>query len=62
MIALYDADPNSALQVVKQRLQENNMNADFTPEQVKLVERLGGRASDLAIVSVNYLQSNLLCS
>ncbi|KAA1474837.1 hypothetical protein DENSPDRAFT_841477 [Dentipellis sp. KUC8613] len=50
MIALYDADPTSALQVVKQRLQENDMKADFTPEQVKLVERLGGRASDLAIL------------
>lgn len=49
-IALYDADSASALQFVKQRLQESGIDADFSEKETMYVERLGGRASDLASV------------
>ncbi|KAI0030739.1 RNA12 protein-domain-containing protein, partial [Vararia minispora EC-137] len=48
MIPLYDADAATALQFVKQRLREAGIPAEFTAEQTAYVERLGGRASDLA--------------
>jgi hypothetical protein len=51
MVALYDADFASALQFVKQRLHEIGVEAEFTSAQTAYVERLGGRASDLASVS-----------
>ncbi|THH15607.1 hypothetical protein EW146_g4901 [Bondarzewia mesenterica] len=47
-IALYDADAASALQFVKQRLRESDADAEFTAHQTECIERLGGRASDLA--------------
>ncbi|EIM82494.1 exonuclease [Stereum hirsutum FP-91666 SS1] len=47
-IALYDADSASALQFVKQRLHESGIDADFSEKETAYVERLGGRASDLA--------------
>lgn len=49
-IALYDADAASALQFVKQRLHESGIDADFSEKETMYVERLGGRASDLASV------------
>lgn len=49
-IALYDADSASALQFVKQRLHESGIDADFSEKETAYVERLGGRASDLASV------------
>ncbi|KAI0048209.1 exonuclease [Auriscalpium vulgare] len=48
VIALSDADSASALQFVKMRLHEADVPADFTSEQNAYIERLGGRASDLA--------------
>jgi hypothetical protein len=50
MVPLYDADAATALQFVKQRLRETGIESDLTPEQTAYVERLGGRASDLASV------------
>ncbi|KAI0060858.1 hypothetical protein BV25DRAFT_1839423 [Artomyces pyxidatus] len=47
-IALYDADAGSALQFVKSRLRDANVDVAFTSEQTAYIERLGGRASDLA--------------
>ncbi|KAI0317299.1 exonuclease [Amylostereum chailletii] len=47
-VALYDADAASALQFVTQRLRDVGIDADFNPEQTGFIERLGGRASDLA--------------
>ena len=49
-VAIYDADAATALQFVKQRLTESGFDADFTSEQTEQVEKLGGRASDLASV------------
>lgn len=57
-IALYDADSASALQFVKQRLHESNIDADFTEKQMAYIERLGGRASDLASVRL-FLPSSI---
>ncbi|KAI0273842.1 RNA12 protein-domain-containing protein [Gloeopeniophorella convolvens] len=48
MIALFDADTASALQFVKARLHEAGVDVDFSPEETVMVERLGGRASDLS--------------
>lgn len=52
MIQLRDADTMSSLLFVKQKLQSIGMNLEFTREQAADVERLGGRASDLEIVSM----------
>ncbi|KAJ7090200.1 RNA12 protein-domain-containing protein [Mycena belliarum] len=46
-IALYDADAASALAFVKRKLEDADINLDYTDEQTASVERLGGRASDL---------------
>lgn len=42
----------SSLLYLKQKLQSNGMNIEFTREQAAHVERLGGRASDLELVSM----------
>jgi hypothetical protein len=49
-VALYDADPTSALLFVKQKLQDSVVELEFTNEQIEQVKRLGGRASDLESV------------
>lgn len=50
-IALSDADSGAAMSFVKQKLHEADVDVDFTSEQVSYIERLGGRASDLEVVS-----------
>lgn len=50
-IPLYDADTGSALAFVKQRLCDAGMTAELTGSEVASIECLGGRASDLEIVS-----------
>ncbi|THH05738.1 hypothetical protein EW145_g4580 [Phellinidium pouzarii] len=46
-VALSDADAESALSFVVQKLHDGSGSEGLTPEQRKSVERLGGRASDL---------------
>ncbi|KDQ60596.1 hypothetical protein JAAARDRAFT_67035 [Jaapia argillacea MUCL 33604] len=46
-IALHDADAASVLAFVQQKLNDSGADLTFTAEQVSLLERLGGRASDL---------------
>jgi hypothetical protein len=48
MIALRDADNQSALQYVKARL--DDVGIEFSPEETEMINCLGGRASDLASV------------
>jgi len=50
-IALTDADSESALKFVSWKLAEAGLSESLSSDQVKLVERLGGRASDLETVS-----------
>lgn len=50
-IALSDADAAGALMFVKLRLREAGVEPEWTAERTERVERLGGRASDLASVS-----------
>lgn len=51
IIALSDADSASALSLVKQKLQEAQVEIEFGHEETSYVERLGGRAEDLESVS-----------
>ena len=51
-IALSDADKPSALSFLKDKLNDIDVKADFTKEQISYIERLGGRASDLESVRV----------
>lgn len=46
-IALSDADSDTALSFVTQKLKDAGIDQAFTAEETKYVERLGGRASDL---------------
>lgn len=50
-IALSDADTSSALSFLKQRMNEASIDVAFSQKESELVERLGGRASDLESVS-----------
>ncbi|KAJ3477560.1 hypothetical protein NLI96_g10383 [Meripilus lineatus] len=47
LVTLADADNASALTFVKQRLYDVDLGIKFSKNQTALVERLGGRASDL---------------
>ncbi|KAF9459344.1 RNA12 protein-domain-containing protein [Collybia nuda] len=47
VVPLSDADSRSSLSFVRQKLQDADIDIDFTPQQMTYVERLGGRASDL---------------
>ncbi|KIJ60595.1 hypothetical protein HYDPIDRAFT_32020 [Hydnomerulius pinastri MD-312] len=47
-IALTDADSDSALSFVKQHLRDAGLFTELTAPQTTCIERLGGRASDLA--------------
>lgn len=49
-IALSDADKDSALRFVMSKLHESGFNQDLTPQDIQLIERLGGRANDLELV------------
>ena len=51
IIALSDADSVSALSLVRQKLQDAQIDINFGREETSLVERLGGRAEDLESVS-----------
>jgi hypothetical protein len=53
MIALHDADNQSALQYVKARLDDVGIDVQFSPEETEMIDCLGGRASDLASVGLN---------
>ncbi|KAF8803621.1 hypothetical protein BYT27DRAFT_7171768 [Phlegmacium glaucopus] len=46
-IPLSDADPESSLSFVMQKLLDRGIDAEVSAEQTTYVERLGGRASDL---------------
>ncbi|TRM59397.1 RNA12 protein-domain-containing protein [Schizophyllum amplum] len=46
-VALSDADAATSLSYVKQKLQDIDVEANFSSEQISLIQRLGGRASDL---------------
>ncbi|KAJ7366501.1 RNA12 protein-domain-containing protein [Mycena albidolilacea] len=46
-IPLHDADAASALAFVKRKLEDADIDLEYTREQVASVERLGGRATDL---------------
>ena len=46
-IALSDADAETALAFVQQKLKEAKSDIQLTPKATASVERLGGRASDL---------------
>ncbi|PPQ78179.1 hypothetical protein CVT25_015512 [Psilocybe cyanescens] len=46
-IALSDADPSSSLSFVKQKLHDAGVDIGISAQETHLVERLGGRASDL---------------
>ncbi|KAI0005857.1 RNA12 protein-domain-containing protein [Russula compacta] len=48
MIALHDADNESALQLVKARLHDAGIDVQFSNEEMERINCLGGRASDLA--------------
>ena len=49
-IALSDADADSALSFVAEKLREVGVNESLTMERIRSVKRLGGRASDLEYV------------
>jgi len=49
-VALADADTASSLTYINQKLREASMDYTITPEEQTLVERVGGRASDLETV------------
>ncbi|KAJ7745975.1 RNA12 protein-domain-containing protein [Mycena olivaceomarginata] len=51
-IALHDADAASALAFVKRKLEDADIDLEYTREQVASVERLGGRATDLENVGI----------
>lgn len=55
-IALYDADPASSLAFVKQKLRDAGVNVSFTGDEVKYLQRLGGRASDLESVRAVFVR------
>ena len=50
-IPLSDADPESSLTFVMQKLRDSGMDSGISAQQRTYVERLGGRASDLESVS-----------
>ncbi len=55
MIALHDADNQSALQYVKAKLSDVGINVRLSVEETEMVDCLGGRASDLATVRLDCL-------
>lgn len=49
-VALADADPASSLSYVSQKLEESGVKYEISPQETQLIERLGGRASDLETI------------
>ncbi len=60
MIALRDADNQSALQYVKAKLDDVGIDVQFSLEETEMIDCLGGRASDLATVRHDFACSNHL--
>ena len=58
-IALSDADEETALAFVQQKLKEAKLDVELTPKATTCIGRLGGRASDLDNVCV--LALDTLC-
>jgi hypothetical protein len=54
-IALADADSASALSFVQDKLQQFGVNTTLSQDQKLLIDRLGGRSSDLEAVSEDVL-------
>ena len=50
-VPLWDADPESSLSFVMQKLLDIGINSRISVQQMAYMERLGGRASDLESVS-----------
>jgi hypothetical protein len=50
MIALQDADHESALQLVKAKLHDAGIDVQFSREETDEISCLGGRAGDLTTV------------
>ena len=50
-VPLSDADPESSLSFVMQKLFDSGIDTGISARQLAYVERLGGRASDLESVS-----------
>jgi len=61
-VSLSDADPESSLSFVMQKLHDIGIDSGISVQQMAHMERLGGRASDLESVSrwitVFYFSSN----
>ena len=49
-VAVSDADASSALAFVAMKLNEGDVQTEFTQEQTACISRLGGRSSDLESV------------
>jgi hypothetical protein len=50
IITLSDADSQTALSFVQQKLRDTDVEISFSPQTKAYIERLGGRASDLETV------------
>ena len=50
-VPLSDADPESSLSFVMQKLLDSGIDSGISVQQMAYMERLGGRASDLESVS-----------
>jgi hypothetical protein len=58
-IALADADPASALSFVQDKLEQFGVGTTLSQDQKLLIDRIGGRSSDLEAVSEDVL--GMLC-
>jgi hypothetical protein len=54
-IALMDADATSALNIVASRLDGARLGTSLSRSDIEQISRLGGRSSDLDVVSVAHL-------
>lgn len=61
-ITLSDADAETALAFVQQKLREVKLDIKFTPQATASIDRLGGRAGDLDNVSLLCLLNYALYS
>jgi hypothetical protein len=61
-IGLSDADAESSLSFMRQKLKDAGIDVDFTKEQTASIARLGGRASDLESVRGLFLLSHFYIS
>jgi len=61
MITLSDADAETALAFVQQKLKEAKLDIQLTSKTTASIERLGGRASDLDNVRLPTLNTLVQC-